>query len=94
MLEVFHEAFDPSAHIIGIEEPFEVDMGKRIPPLVGWIDAVEQAADGTVSIIDLKQPPNAIQTIPSIPTCSSPAIRWGLKSLASMGTLAFAWTCS
>ena len=54
MLEVFHESFDPSAQIIGIEEPFEVDLGKRIPPLVGWIDAVELAPDGTVSVIDLK----------------------------------------
>ncbi|MGO9566594.1 MAG: RecB family exonuclease [Desulfomonilaceae bacterium] len=54
MLEVFHEAFDPSAQIIGIEEPFEVDLGKRMPPLVGWIDAVEMAPDGTVSVIDLK----------------------------------------
>jgi putative RecB family exonuclease len=54
MLEVFHESFDPATQIIGIEEPFEVDLGKRIPPLVGWIDAVEQAPDGTVSIVDLK----------------------------------------
>ncbi len=54
MLNVFHEAFDPATQIIGIEEPFEVDLGKRIPPLVGWIDAVELAPDGTVSVIDLK----------------------------------------
>jgi putative RecB family exonuclease len=54
MLDVFHESFDQSAQIIGIEEPFEVDLGKRMPPLVGWIDAVELAADGTVSVIDLK----------------------------------------
>ncbi len=39
MLEVFHESFDPGVQIIGIEGPFEVDLGKRIPPLVGWIDA-------------------------------------------------------
>jgi putative RecB family exonuclease len=54
MLEVFHAAFDPAAQIIGIEEPFEVDLGKRMPPLVGWIDAVEQAPDGAISIVDLK----------------------------------------
>ncbi len=54
MLDVFHEAFDPSVQIIGIEEPFEVDLGKRFPPLVGWIDALELAPDGTVSVIDLK----------------------------------------
>ena len=44
MLEVFHESFDPAVQIIGIEEPFELDLGKRIPPLVGWIDVVEQAS--------------------------------------------------
>jgi putative RecB family exonuclease len=54
MLSVFHESFDPNVRIIGIEEPFEVELAKRVPPLVGWIDAVEQAPDGTVSIIDLK----------------------------------------
>jgi putative RecB family exonuclease len=54
MLEVFREAFDPAVQIIGIEEPFEVDLGKRIPPLVGWIDTVELAPNGTVSVIDLK----------------------------------------
>ena len=54
MLEVFHESFDPTVQLIGIEEPFEVDLGERIPPLVGWIDAVELASDGTVSVIDLK----------------------------------------
>ncbi|MGO9571912.1 MAG: RecB family exonuclease [Desulfomonilaceae bacterium] len=54
MLDVFYEAFDPGVQIIGIEEPFEVDLGKRVPPLVGWIDAVELAPDGTVSVIDLK----------------------------------------
>ncbi len=54
MLDVFHEAFDPGVQIIGIEEPFEVELGKRIPPLVGWIDALELAPDGTVSVIDLK----------------------------------------
>jgi putative RecB family exonuclease len=54
MLDVFHAAFDPAVQIIGIEEPFEVDLGKRIPPLVGWIDVVEQAPDGTVTVADLK----------------------------------------
>lgn len=54
MLEVFHEASDPSVQIIGIEEPFEVDLGKRIPPVVGWIDVVEQSPDGTIIVADLK----------------------------------------
>ncbi len=54
MLDVFYEGFDPTVQIIGIEEPFEVDLGKRMPPLVGWIDALELAPNGTVSVIDLK----------------------------------------
>lgn len=54
MLEVFHGAFDPTVQIVGIEEPFEVDLGKRIPPLVGWIDCIESSPDGIVSIVDLK----------------------------------------
>jgi putative RecB family exonuclease len=54
MLDVFHESFDPAVQIIGIEEPFELDLGKRLPPLVGWIDVVEQAVDGTVTVADLK----------------------------------------
>ena len=54
MLEVLHEAFDPAVQIIGIEEPFEIDLGKRMPPLVGWIDVVEQAPDGGVTVVDLK----------------------------------------
>ena len=31
-----------------------VRLGKRLPPLVGWIDVVEQAPDGTVTVADLK----------------------------------------
>jgi putative RecB family exonuclease len=55
MLEVFHAAFDPDLQaIIGIEEPFEVSLGKRIPPLVGWIDSVEASPSGMISIVDLK----------------------------------------
>ena len=94
MLEVFHEAFNPTVQIIGIEEPFEVDLGKRIPSLVGWIDAVELAPDGTVSVIDLKTASkrysdNTVHSNVQL-TCYS----LGAKSSASTGRLAFAWTCS
>jgi len=54
MLQVFCDAFDPAVQIIGIEEPFEIDLGKRVPPLVGWIDVVEQSPDGTITVADLK----------------------------------------
>ncbi len=94
MLEVFHESFDPSAQIIGIEEPFELDMGKRIPPLVGWIDAVELAPDGTVSVIDLKTASkrysdNSVHSNVQL-TCYS----LGAKVLGFNGETRFASTCS
>ncbi len=53
MLSVFVEQFDPSVQIIGVEEPFSVEI-EGTPPLVGWIDSVELASDGTVTIVDLK----------------------------------------
>jgi putative RecB family exonuclease len=90
MLDVFHESYDPTTQIIGIEEPFEVDLGKRMPPLVGWIDAVELAPDGMVSIVDLKTASkrysdNTVHSNVQL-TCYS----LGLKSLASTGRPAFA----
>ena len=54
MLGVFHESFDPSVSVLGIEEFFEVDLGNRLPPLNGYIDLIEQNADGTITIVDLK----------------------------------------
>jgi putative RecB family exonuclease len=54
MLSVFVEQFDPSMQILGVEEPFSVEINEGIPPLVGWIDSVELSFDGTVTIVDLK----------------------------------------
>lgn len=53
MLEVFREAHNPSVQIVGVEEPFEVDL-KRIPPLIGVIDVVEMSSDGSAIVADLK----------------------------------------
>ncbi len=54
MLEAFINSFDPSVQIVGIEEPFEVCLDDTIPPLIGWIDAVELSPNGTVTVVDLK----------------------------------------
>ncbi len=53
MLSVFVEQFEPSVQIIGVEEPFSVEI-EGTPSLVGWIDSLELAPDGTVTIVDLK----------------------------------------
>jgi putative RecB family exonuclease len=53
MLTAFHGAHDPSTTILGVEEFFELPLG-GLPPFHGYIDLIEQSADGTVSIVDLK----------------------------------------
>jgi putative RecB family exonuclease len=54
MLTVFHEAFDPDVQILGIEEFFEFTINEKVPPFQGYIDLIEQSADGVVSVVDLK----------------------------------------
>ncbi len=54
LLSVFHESVDPSVTILGVEERFEMPMSNGTPPLVGFIDLIEQKPDGTVVIADLK----------------------------------------
>lgn len=54
MLKVFHEGFDPGVQIIGIEEFFEVQFTKDVPPFQGYIDLIEESPTGTISIVDLK----------------------------------------
>lgn len=54
MLKVFHGAFDPGVQIVGIEEFFEVQFGKEVPPFQGYIDLIEESAGGKISIVDLK----------------------------------------
>lgn len=54
LLSVFHESFDPTVGILGVEEFFSMDMGKRIPPLHGYIDVIEHGTDGSIVVADLK----------------------------------------
>lgn len=53
ILSVFHECFDPSVSILGVEEFFELPIG-GLPPFQGYIDLIEQSAGGQITIVDLK----------------------------------------
>ncbi len=60
MLKVFHDAFDPSIAVIGVEEFFEFRIGD-LPSFRAYIDLMEQDEEGRVTVADLKtaarQPP-------------------------------------
>jgi putative RecB family exonuclease len=53
MLQVFHDNFDPTVAILGVEEFFELPVD-GIPPLCGYIDLIEQNSEGSVTLADLK----------------------------------------
>jgi len=53
MLAVFHEAFNPSIEVIGVEEFFEFSIGD-LPPFCGYIDLIEQNGGGQITVADLK----------------------------------------
>ncbi len=61
MLNVWHSAQDADVEVLGVEEPFSVDIGKMadypglgVPPLVGFIDHILKQPDGTMALVDLK----------------------------------------
>ncbi len=53
LLTVFHESFEPSTTILGVEEFFEFSID-GLPPFQGYIDLIEQSLSGDISIVDLK----------------------------------------
>ncbi len=53
LLGVFHESFEPSTTVLGVEEFFAVDM-ENLPPFQGYIDLIERSLTGQVSVVDLK----------------------------------------
>lgn len=53
MLTVFHESADHNSQVIGVEEFFEIPLG-GIPIFQGYIDLIEQSADGDITLVDLK----------------------------------------
>lgn len=54
VLTVYHDSFDPSVEILGIEEFFEVNISNTVPVFQGFIDLIEQGSGGTVTVVDLK----------------------------------------
>ena len=42
VLSVYHDSFDPSVEILGIEEFFEFSIDESVPPFQGYIDLIEQ----------------------------------------------------
>lgn len=54
VLTVYHESFDPSIEVLGIEEFFEVQITDTVPPFQGYIDLIEQGQGGNVTVVDLK----------------------------------------
>jgi putative RecB family exonuclease len=40
--------------VLGVEEFFEVQLVKDMPPLHGYIDLIEESPDGRVTVVDLK----------------------------------------
>jgi putative RecB family exonuclease len=54
LISVFHEQVDPDATVLGVEEFFEVQLAKEVPPFHGYIDLIEESPDGRVTVADLK----------------------------------------
>jgi putative RecB family exonuclease len=54
MLNVYHECFDTSTEILGVEEFFELEVVSSVPPFRGYIDLIEKSSDGSVTVVDLK----------------------------------------
>ena len=53
LINVFHASSDPSSQVVGVEEFFELPL-EGLPPFHGYIDLIEEGADGCVTIVDLK----------------------------------------
>jgi putative RecB family exonuclease len=54
LIYVFHERVDPQVTVLGVEEFFEVQLAKEVPPFRGYIDLIEQRPDGAITVVDLK----------------------------------------
>ena len=54
LINVFHDQIDPDTSVLGVEEFFEVQLAKELPPFHGYIDLIEESPDGRVTVADLK----------------------------------------
>jgi putative RecB family exonuclease len=53
LLNLFHESFEPSTTVLGVEEFFAINIGD-LPPFQGYIDLIEKSLAGQISVVDLK----------------------------------------
>ncbi len=53
LINVFCDSVDPSVQVVGVEEFFELSL-EGLPLFQGYIDLIEQSADGTATVADLK----------------------------------------
>jgi putative RecB family exonuclease len=61
VLTLWHSNQDPVVEVLGVEEPFTVDLSEKadypgdgLPPLVGYVDHILKMPDGIITLIDLK----------------------------------------
>jgi putative RecB family exonuclease len=54
LIQVFHDQVDPDVTVVGVEEFFEVQLAKEVPPFQGFIDLIEESPNGRVTVVDLK----------------------------------------
>jgi len=54
LIEVFCAEVVPEVTVIGVEEFFDVQITKEVPPFHGYIDLIEESPDGKVTVADLK----------------------------------------
>jgi putative RecB family exonuclease len=54
LISVFHDQVDPDTSVLGVEEFFEVQLAKEVPPFHGYIDLIEESPEGRVTVADLK----------------------------------------
>jgi putative RecB family exonuclease len=54
LISVFHEQVDPNVTVLGVEEFFEVQLAKKVPPFHGYIDLIEEDHQGRITVADLK----------------------------------------
>jgi putative RecB family exonuclease len=61
ILTLWHSNQDPTVEVLGVEEPFSVNLGEKadypgngLPPLVGYVDHILKMPDGNITLIDLK----------------------------------------
>ncbi len=54
LVNLFHEQVNPEVTVLGVEEFFELQLAKEVPPLHGYIDLIEADQNGQITVADLK----------------------------------------